>query len=420
MHLSYEDVLSRADLYALAATIALNVGIGNNGGGGWENVFEIFEVGRETCTDLSLEATNFPDSDLSPFSGSHDGNLQDLLDLTPNEVATLLGVHGLGKATLENSGYVNFWVDEPMGDGLLELDNQFYDGLVNRPWTQTDIPGSDELQWVIPNGAGGPPPPMGPGGPPPMGPGGPPPGPGGPPPGPGGPPPGGLPLGPDGLPGTNLMLNADVFIWKELHLNPEISGSLEIDPICRENFNRNDCDRSSETAALVQQYANDGGTEAFIADLRLVFLKMLRHGADNLATVCSVDGSDVNVPKCPDVCTLDGSCVVLENGVGESCRRNLGGGNHGPPGGPPPGPGGNHPPGPGGPGGNHPPGPGGPGGNHPPGPGGPGGMFPPPPGPPGSMPPPGPGNMPPPPPGGPGDNPGNMPPGGPVPGDNPI
>eukprot|EP00494_Astrolonche_serrata_P001934 UN01940 len=131
----YSDVLSRADLYAFASIVALNVGIGNNGGGGWENVFEIFEVGRETCTDITQEATNFPDAHLSPFSGSHDGSLADLFDFTEMKlrqfwVCTVLAKRSLRTVDLKIFGSTNqtgiywSWITRSMMTWLIVLGNK--------------------------------------------------------------------------------------------------------------------------------------------------------------------------------------------------------------------------------------------------------------------------------------------------------
>eukprot|EP00494_Astrolonche_serrata_P030851 UN31119 len=165
--------LSKADIYAYASMVALNVGIGSNGG--WNDTLDHFEIGRETCPDVNLEDHIFPDAHAEPF-----GFMTSEFNLTANDVVALMGVHGIGRTQIENSGFEGDWVSEPR-----ELDNQFYDDLIGRPWRQIQIPESGKFQWVIP---------------------------------------------PTDI---NVMLNADVFIWKTLNID---SDGRETNADCRRNF----------------------------------------------------------------------------------------------------------------------------------------------------------------------------------------
>jgi len=123
--------LSKADLYALASMVAANMALGN---AGWESDLSNFEIGRTDCEDPNDEDL-FPDAHGSPF-----GFFADNFGFTARETTVIFGAHTLGRAQVGNSGFQNFWVNNP-----LELGNDFYQRIEDNPWRQESV--GDLFQW---------------------------------------------------------------------------------------------------------------------------------------------------------------------------------------------------------------------------------------------------------------------------------
>merc|ERR1719262_1608611 len=69
----------------------------------------------------------------------------DALSMTWRETAALMGVHSLGKASLQNSGYSGWWTDEA---NVAAFNNNYYISIVNKGWGPAEVPGSGKSQWV--------------------------------------------------------------------------------------------------------------------------------------------------------------------------------------------------------------------------------------------------------------------------------
>jgi len=123
--------LSKADLYALASMVAANMALGN---AGWESDLSNFEIGRTDC-DNPNEEEAFPDAHQSPFQFFDDN-----FGFTARETTVIFGAHTLGRAQVGNSGFQNFWVNNP-----LELGNDFFQRIEDNPWRQIMI--GDLFQW---------------------------------------------------------------------------------------------------------------------------------------------------------------------------------------------------------------------------------------------------------------------------------
>lgn len=123
--------LSKADLYALASMVAANMALGN---AGWESDLSNFEIGRTDCDDANDEDV-FPDAHQSPFQF-----FEENFGFTARETTVIFGAHTLGRAQVGNSGFQNFWVNNP-----LELGNDFFQRVEDNPWRQESV--GDLFQW---------------------------------------------------------------------------------------------------------------------------------------------------------------------------------------------------------------------------------------------------------------------------------
>jgi len=123
--------LSKADLYALASMVAANMALGN---AGWESDLSNFEIGRTDCEDANEEDV-FPDAHRSPFQF-----FEDNFGFTARETTVIFGAHTLGRAQVGNSGFQNFWVNNP-----LELGNDFFQRIEDNPWRQEQV--GELFQW---------------------------------------------------------------------------------------------------------------------------------------------------------------------------------------------------------------------------------------------------------------------------------
>jgi hypothetical protein len=111
-----------------------------------KNVTKLFKEGfrygrstSETCRD----AVHLP----NPADGCRANEVTFLADdafgLTWRETAALMGVHTVGKASHENSGYSGWWQDE-VHNG--KFDNHYYIGMVNHGWGPR-VKKSGKAQW---------------------------------------------------------------------------------------------------------------------------------------------------------------------------------------------------------------------------------------------------------------------------------
>jgi len=126
-----EAGLSKADLYGLASMVAANMALGNNG---WDSDLSNFEIGRTDCENLDLEE-EFPNAHQEPFSF-----MADQFGFSDRDTVVIMGAHTLGRAQVGNSGFQNFWVNNP-----LTLGNEFFERIEDNPWDQIQV--GDQFQW---------------------------------------------------------------------------------------------------------------------------------------------------------------------------------------------------------------------------------------------------------------------------------
>jgi len=129
--------LSRADLFAFAAYTAAKYAFG-------PGVILDFDYayGREDCEvtlGLDPETFDFTTQDsaaheLEAFPDSHDSPFEFMTErfgFTDEMTTAIMGVHVLGRMSLENSGHSGLWVNTPC-----ELDGEFYRDMIDIPWEQ--------------------------------------------------------------------------------------------------------------------------------------------------------------------------------------------------------------------------------------------------------------------------------------------
>jgi hypothetical protein len=132
-----ETQLSRADLFAFAGFTAAKYAFGPG-----EVVDFDYAYGREDCeVTLGLAGEDFdyatqdsaaneveilPDSHDSPYEF-----MTERFGFTDTMTTAIMGVHVLGRMSLENSGHSGLWVNTPC-----ELDGEFYREMINVPWDQ--------------------------------------------------------------------------------------------------------------------------------------------------------------------------------------------------------------------------------------------------------------------------------------------
>lgn len=126
-----EAGLSKADLYGLASMVAANMALGNNG---WDSDLSNFEIGRTDCENPDLEE-EFPNAHQEPFSF-----MADQFGFSDRDTVVIMGAHTLGRAQVGNSGFQNFWVNNP-----LTLGNEFFERIEDNPWRQMQV--GDQFQW---------------------------------------------------------------------------------------------------------------------------------------------------------------------------------------------------------------------------------------------------------------------------------
>merc|ERR1712113_1332327 len=55
-----------------------------------------------------------------------------------------MGVHSLGKASVQNSGYSGWWTDE---SNVASFNNNYYISIVNKGWGPTPVGANSKPQW---------------------------------------------------------------------------------------------------------------------------------------------------------------------------------------------------------------------------------------------------------------------------------
>jgi hypothetical protein len=69
----------------------------------------------------------------------------DAFGMTWRETAALMGVHTIGKASIQNSGYAGWWQDE---QNVARFNNNYFISIVNHGWGPDLITSSGKSQWI--------------------------------------------------------------------------------------------------------------------------------------------------------------------------------------------------------------------------------------------------------------------------------
>jgi len=144
--------LSRADFWALAATIAVQYAHElDNSGDTLPNI--PFYVGRQDCP--TSPNSNIPSSPFPSEKGGWSENLQWFqtnLGFDITQTVAIIGAHTLGRLHPQFSGYGSGRNGSPWVGGDDELNNDFYRDLVRRDWVQ-QLNDQGLMEWrVVGNG----------------------------------------------------------------------------------------------------------------------------------------------------------------------------------------------------------------------------------------------------------------------------
>ncbi|CAH1780374.1 unnamed protein product [Owenia fusiformis] len=137
----YTQIMSRADLWALAAIVALEDAANNCNGpscGTPEVPTITFRFGRVDCAESPKTTTSqtIPDAhNVETDEFTVLGNANDL-NLSDDEIVALMGAHTLGKARKANVGFNGAWVQKKA-----LLNNGYYVDMIDSSlgWTQSDL-----------------------------------------------------------------------------------------------------------------------------------------------------------------------------------------------------------------------------------------------------------------------------------------
>jgi len=238
----FEDVISRADMWAILGMYAVQKTIDNNN----ENCSDCEEVpdlevvyttGRNDCSTSphTSDVGNFPSATMN-YDEIMDYFANEF-DLNPLEVTALMGAHTLGQAKIFNSGYNGPWVS---GETSM-FNNKYYSNmmrdngvtwrLTQRDCTalpvDTDLCADDQTTaWQYISG------------------------------------------------GVGFNLPADVALYQNFTVDSDGQPSCTFD----------ECDLS-ETSSYVEDFANSN--EYFVEEFGKVYTKVLSKGYDNLQTLTS-------------------------------------------------------------------------------------------------------------------------------------
>jgi len=133
--------VSVADFFVIAAEALMVATAASNQRGAWANAFSReFAFGRTTA--LTCNPRELPNPIHS--CDATEEVFMERMGLTATQATALMGVHTLGRALAENSGYDGFWVSR---DHAKTFNNQYYTNLIAVGWRTSTAP-SGKKQWV--------------------------------------------------------------------------------------------------------------------------------------------------------------------------------------------------------------------------------------------------------------------------------
>ncbi len=140
---AHADAMSRADVWQLAANVAIEEALPNGA-----EMPLILRFGRADAADATAACAGTDAGMLPDAEKSHDHTtevFQDRLGFTQEEIVALMGAHTLGRADPDASGYDGAWVNRAD-----VFDNQFFSDIINRPWRRQTNAAGDKHSWVEP------------------------------------------------------------------------------------------------------------------------------------------------------------------------------------------------------------------------------------------------------------------------------
>jgi len=132
--------VSAADFFVIAAEALIEATVPAEKRSAWgQAFFHNFRFGRETKFECHPELLPNPKFSCDAVKE----NFIDRLGLSWTQAAALMGVHTLGRALPENSGYDGFWVSQ---QHARVFDNQYYINLIGVGWVQEST-AQGKVQW---------------------------------------------------------------------------------------------------------------------------------------------------------------------------------------------------------------------------------------------------------------------------------
>merc|ERR1740129_1121545 len=134
--------VSAADFFVIAAEALIEATVPADRRAAWGQAFaQNFRFGRQTQFDCHPEPLPNP-----AFScDAVEENFIDRLGLSWTQAAALMGVHTLGRALPENSGFDGFWVSQ---QHARTFSTQYFRAIIAIGWTPGQVASSGKFQWI--------------------------------------------------------------------------------------------------------------------------------------------------------------------------------------------------------------------------------------------------------------------------------
>jgi len=133
--------VSAADFFVIAAEALIEATVPAEHRAKWgQELFHGFRFGRRTATECDPDHLPLPTESCLAVKK----NFVDKLGLDWTRATALMGVHTLGRALPENSGFDGFWVSQ---DHARTFSNQYYINIIAVGWKRKQV-ASGKWQWV--------------------------------------------------------------------------------------------------------------------------------------------------------------------------------------------------------------------------------------------------------------------------------
>jgi len=248
------EFLSKADLYALAGIVGIEIGVRFSNRRDCVDDFRTgcmpeanipFEWGRKDCADAKKFNEPFPNPNLNKKEMF--AYFKDVFGFTKKETTALMGAHSLGRARFHKSGFNGPWTpgreSRPDINHVYHFNNEFYKILSDpkvafenraiQPWNEED----KKFLFVTTK---------------------------------------------KGFRREGIMLNTDMHLMYDIDVDPVEGTNCRVNDQGPKGPNYPKCGLS-ETAIHVENYAKNA--TLFMRDFRKVYGKMLRHGYRRLTEI---------------------------------------------------------------------------------------------------------------------------------------